>query len=334
MDIDGTPFQLAYDGTTNLSGFDSNDSNLITTTPLAAVYLDPFAVGGRFAVMASMFQKYKILGGTLTYVPRMLSGAIALAYSVGAAQSSQDVVGFAMGWHPDPVQLPTDFADAVRFGGKICNLSKTASVKVGASPWLFTSTTSASPTNVDLRQCSFGGIYCFLDNTMIIPGGAFIVPGNFSLSLRVAFKGAQDGPVLGRGAGILEMFQQSAVEQQNRMSIGASRVVANSVHHRPHAGMGEETKEVCQPHLAVPLPAEFVPPGELAIARLSGDVKENTSLKIQEDPLNFDLAEVVTPAQNVRSNRNAYTSADLKAIRLASLPPLSVLRTGGKLTRG
>jgi len=187
MSIQGVPFYFGSNGSGSYGLF-AEDSNVTSSAPSAAYFLDPFSIGGRFAVMSSMFQKYRILGGTIRWTP-------VVTYTVAGTGVSQGPA-IAIGWHPDLQQVPADFADAMRFGAREIQLGVPASCKIGRSGWLYTTTTSSSPTASDLRMSCFGGFYLFQDGSFsAITGNTSL--GDFVFDLDVEYQGAQDGAVIG-----------------------------------------------------------------------------------------------------------------------------------------
>jgi len=192
MQVQGTPFALVHSGSMssppNTFGLESEDSGLPLTAPTNTAYLDPFAIGGRFVIMASMFQKYRIRSGRIRWVP-------AMNYTDDLA-NGEKATSMVFGWHPDLVQVPSTFADGVRFGGRAFTVSKAASCAIGRTGWLYTTAPSASPSATDLRFTCFGGMYCFADGTEIY-GTVDAFLGYFIFDLDVEFQGAQDGSILG-----------------------------------------------------------------------------------------------------------------------------------------
>jgi len=242
MQLEGVPFAVVQENTGGggALGFVSADSNLSATAPINIAYLDPFSVGGRTTVMATMFQKYRVLGGELEYRPNLLSGTSTI--------NLVNPPACCFGWHPDLVQAPNDYADGIRFGGKPLTLTKMERAPIGKSPWLYTSTVTSNPSLVDLRMCCFGGFYFWADGNA--PGSISVELGVIVITLDIEFMGAQDGPSLGRESRYLTQYKDQLRQ----------RLVAES----------KSAEDVSSP--STPAEFEFVPPGPLAIARLAADV--------------------------------------------------------------
>jgi len=276
MQLQGVPFLVVQENTGGggALGIVAGDSNVIISTPVNTVYLDPFAIGGRTTVMASLFQKYRIRGGTFEYKPDLLSGTSTINLVNPPAA--------CFGWHPDLVQVPQDYSDAIRFGAKPITFTKAERVLIGKSPWLYTSTTTASPTLIDLRMCCFGGFYLFADGTAT--GSLSVELGTIIASLDIEFMGAQDGASLGVENRYLTQYKDQLRRRLDAESKSAEETPLPPT--PPEFELAASESKIAT-HPSTPVEYEVVPPGSLSIARLatgvagaSDDAKE-VSIRIE-----------------------------------------------------
>jgi hypothetical protein len=205
MDVQGVPFfyQISASGVPTLL---SEDSPHTFSTSTTNVYLDPWIIGGRFQAFGGLFQKYRVLSGRVSWRPSISFGAT----------SGSEIVNLAMGWLPDPGStVPAAFTDAPRAGGIVTLANKPASFAIGRSPWLTTDPSSTTPTNIDLRQCSFGLLYCMVDSPS---SGSIIDLGYFMFDLEVEFLGARDGALASFASNALAQFRECATERMQRPS--------------------------------------------------------------------------------------------------------------------
>jgi hypothetical protein len=93
---------------------------------------------------------------------------------------------FAIGIFDDPALSTLTYTNIIDGGGKWGNTSRGKILTIAPSKWLWTSTTAASPTTIDLRTTAFGKLYFayFNASTTAIPSF-----GHLILQIDVEFKG-------------------------------------------------------------------------------------------------------------------------------------------------
>lgn len=116
--------------------------------------------------------------GTVTGLPEIVSGATAAP--TFAARP------FAIGIFDDPALSTITYNAILDAGGKYGNTSRGKTLTIGPSDWLWTSTTSASPTTIDLRMTAFGKLYFAYFNASTTATVSF---GHLIVQLDVEFKG-------------------------------------------------------------------------------------------------------------------------------------------------
>jgi hypothetical protein len=141
-------------GTSGLGGLTSVGSNTSLSNG-SLCQVNPYNMGGRFNNMAEMFLKWRILKITVDYLPTLTtsSGVVEVVTGSTTTPAYADR-GFAMGLYEDPAVSAATYYQIIVEGGVACNTSKRARLTYSNpknAPWLYTSTTSASPSNIDLR---------------------------------------------------------------------------------------------------------------------------------------------------------------------------------------
>jgi len=143
--------QQVSSGTGTLTTLNSGAS----LTAVSQVNLDPFNIGGRFNVFASQFTKYRIRRMVVRYVPSLTtSSGVEETVTGGSSAPVYGSRGFCWTLALDPfLSLPTSGA-ILEYGGRACNTARFSSlaVTIRDPTWYYTSTTSASPTSIDLRM--------------------------------------------------------------------------------------------------------------------------------------------------------------------------------------
>jgi hypothetical protein len=151
-----------------------------------SVSLDPFTIGGRLLLLGNNFLQYRIVRGRLTYVPDGSSNGIVEIVSGATAAPTYAARPFAIGILKDPALSTVQYNAILDAGGKYGNTSKGKVLTIGPSGWLWTSTTSASPTTIDLRMSAFGKLYFAFFNASTTATVSF---GHIIVQLDVEFKG-------------------------------------------------------------------------------------------------------------------------------------------------
>jgi hypothetical protein len=136
--------------------------------------------------LGNNFQQYRIVRGRLTYVPDGSSNGLVEIVSGPTAAPTYAARPFAFGIFKDPALSTIQYNAILDAGGKFGNTSKGKVLTIGPSDWLWTSTTSASPTTIDLRETAFGKLYFAYFNASTTATASF---GHIILQLDVEFKG-------------------------------------------------------------------------------------------------------------------------------------------------
>jgi len=154
--------------------------------------LDPFAIGGRFAVHANIYQQYKINACTIRF--RSDLSSIGMPSNNGAATTtaSYAIRKFALGFARDPAFVPANFLNALELGARIGSTDRDCSVKCGSSPWLFCSLPGGASFS-DIRQCMFGEVFLIFDTSTTATTPAY---GYIDFELDVSFRLPTDNPVV------------------------------------------------------------------------------------------------------------------------------------------
>jgi len=182
--ITGVPFRItqATSGTGGLTTAESNAS----LSASASTSLDPYLIGGRLNSLASQFEQYRIVRGRLIYVPDGTGTGILEIVGGSTATPGYAARPFAIGIFKDPALSTLTYTNIIDGGGKWGNTSRGKTLTIGPSKWLWTSTTTASPSTIDLRETAFGKLYFSFFNTSTTAVTSF---GHLILQIDVEFKG-------------------------------------------------------------------------------------------------------------------------------------------------
>jgi hypothetical protein len=182
--IVGVPFRVtqATSGTGGLTTVESQTSS----SAASSVALDPFTIGGRLLLLGNNFQYYRVVRGRLTYVPDGSSNGLPEIVSGATAAPTYAARPFAIGIFDDPALSTITYNSILDGGGRYGNTTKGKTMSIGPSDWLWTSTTGASPTTIDLRMTSFGKLYFAFFNASTTATVSF---GHLIIQLDVEFKG-------------------------------------------------------------------------------------------------------------------------------------------------
>jgi hypothetical protein len=148
--------------------------------------LDPYTIGGRLLQFANEFQQYRVVSGKLTYVPDGTATGLYEAVNGQSTTPSYVARPFAIGIFKDPALSTLTYTNIIDGGGKWCNTSRGRQLSIGPSPWLWTSTTAASPSTIDLRTTAFGKLYFAFFNSSTTASPSF---GHLILQIDVEYKG-------------------------------------------------------------------------------------------------------------------------------------------------
>jgi hypothetical protein len=156
--------------------------------------LDPYIIGGRFAIFAAQYQQYRIKSGFVKYRPDCSpNGLVDMAGGPSSATVTYENRAFALGIFKDPALSSITYENILQTGGFYGSTTKGFTLRVPSSGWLWTSTTASSPTTIDLRMTSFGKMFFayFIASTT-----ATASYGHLEFSLVIEFKGTIDNAAL------------------------------------------------------------------------------------------------------------------------------------------
>lgn len=182
--ITGVPFRITQ--TTSGTGGLTTAESSATLSAANSAPLDPFTIGGRLLALGSNFQQYRVVRGKLTFVPDGTSTGLIEIVSGPTAAPTYAARPFAIGIFKDPALSTLTYTNIIDGGGKWGSTSKGKQLTIGPSPWLWTSTTTASPTSIDLRETAFGKLYFAYFNASTTASPSF---GHLILQLDLEFKG-------------------------------------------------------------------------------------------------------------------------------------------------
>lgn len=151
------PFSVeqASSGTGGISS--SGGSSGTSLTAVSSVKIDPFSIGGRLAYTAGMWLQYKLNYLELEFLP----DASCTGYLENIAGGTTTPVminrDFAWALLRDPAAVNAySYTDLLVSGGDYGTTTRKHKLRIGSSPWLFTSTTSSYSiaTTIDFRQAA------------------------------------------------------------------------------------------------------------------------------------------------------------------------------------
>jgi len=239
MNIQGTPFNVGIINGSSTIGLTTQDSAINLAAIASIMFLDPFSVGGRFQLFATLFQQYRICKARIRYVP-LLDRAVALYPSL-----TNTSINICFGWLEDPTNAPSNYNSAVIFGGATTAITQSASAAIGPSGWKWSSTAGSSPTIIDLRQSSFGSMYVIAD---VAASAANVTEnlGRFVLDFDVEFRGNSTVGAIGLEAkGELMRYYSQSIEESKRIVCSSGSASSQSpppapdpVHVRPDGVRG------------------------------------------------------------------------------------------------
>jgi hypothetical protein len=151
----GAPFYVT--SAASGAGGLSTQNSLSSTTSVSRVSMDPFQFGGRFAQAAALFLEYRIMGLRFRYRP--LTTVDGMLSTTGGSTASPNYAfrSFSWGVLDDPQLNPASYSGSLEVGGKVAQTSNPSVIKVAGgslSRWRFTSTTTSTPSTIDLRMVS------------------------------------------------------------------------------------------------------------------------------------------------------------------------------------
>jgi hypothetical protein len=191
--ITGVPFRITQttSGTGGITTVESSSS----LSSAASIALDPYTIGGRFQLLANNFLQYRLVRGRITYVPDCTSTGLIETVSGFSTTPSYAARPFAIGVFKDSALSTINYNSILDAGGKWGSTAVGKVLTLPRSDWLWTSTTTASPTTIDLRTVAFGKLYFAYFNASTTATASF---GHLIIQLDVEYKGVvNNAPVLG-----------------------------------------------------------------------------------------------------------------------------------------
>ncbi len=173
----------------------TTSSSLASLTATTSVTIDPFLIGGRVSKIAGEFAQWRPRFFKITYYPQLgVGGAGDTAGASGTVSYYNR--NFCIGFSSDPDIVPANFIGAVELGGQPRTTDRIFSVTAPRKrQWYFCSTTSSSPTTIDLRMVSPYQFYGFFSANST--ANAFTY-GTLVVDCVLEFRGTSNATVLGR----------------------------------------------------------------------------------------------------------------------------------------
>lgn len=157
--------------------------------------VDPFNLGGIVYQMAALYSRYRLKNCRITYIPFTTQSGVISNVSGATASPNYGDRAFAVHYTEDPAFLSSNFISMIAAGGKVGNTSRRLTMGMSgnlASSWKYSSTTSASPTAIDLRDAATGRVEIAFSDTSTTATARY---GIFVLSGVAEFEGLIDRAV-------------------------------------------------------------------------------------------------------------------------------------------
>jgi hypothetical protein len=196
-------------GMGSITQLTSQDSGLANDT---FAPLTPFVIGGRCGFLASEFAQWRVKRMTIQYITNeTTSGGVDDVTGAATGLLPQVNRAFAYGWGKDP-SLTTEVANAfnvIEYGGFQCTTSRNGrKLVLPSSGWLWTSTISSSPTDIDWRMCAHGVFYSIYNQASTTNSRTY---GRFEVCFDVEYRFPSDHDPIG-----LRVFLSKSVRELNR----------------------------------------------------------------------------------------------------------------------
>lgn len=207
--IRGLPYQIfGSTGAPTSGGLNSEESGA-TLSNATSVILDPFAIGGRFNVIAQNFLQYRIKKAVLRFRPENTASGVQPNTGSGLTSPVYSNRVFVYGVSKDPDFVPNSFDNATDFGGHVTNVTRLSSVPVPPTGWRYVDT-PASPTAADVRQCGFGALFFWFNGPTT---AATPIYGYIEFDGIVQFRGAKDNTQVADPAPAIERYIEQNKER-------------------------------------------------------------------------------------------------------------------------
>jgi len=146
------PLQItqATSGTGGLTNLSGNAS----ATSATSYNIDPYNIGGRLNEFAHLFAQYRFKSLRLNFIPQSTSAGVVDTVVGETTTPAYENRAFSWAISPDPSITAGTFTTTGNIG-KFGNTSRSSFLVLPKNNnWLFTSTSAASPTAIDLRMAS------------------------------------------------------------------------------------------------------------------------------------------------------------------------------------
>lgn len=179
------------------SGVGAITSNLTgaSLTNASNIRLSPFAIGSRFGLFANLYAQWRVRRMVVQYIPdETASGVLDQPQGAITASVSYGNRAFAMGWNKDPSITLATADNVVEAGGQDCNTTRGKTLVLPASGWLWTSSTSASPSAIDERVSAHGQLSIIFRQTSTTTATTY---GRVDISAEVEFRYPENASIVG-----------------------------------------------------------------------------------------------------------------------------------------
>lgn len=187
----GIPF-VVNSGTSGTGGLVSANSGA-SLTNANSVPIDPFTLGGRCSALAADFLMYRIKWIRFVYNPYGSASGVAVTPAGLTTTPSYAERAFAWGCVDDSgISGSLSYQLLVEYGARVCRTSQLQSFTLRGgtlSQWRYTSTTSASPTAIDLRMIAPVKLWFYFADTSTTLSTSY---GAITYDAVFEFRGAAD----------------------------------------------------------------------------------------------------------------------------------------------
>lgn len=188
------PLVVAQTSSVQTGCLSTTSSSLASLTAVKSVTVDPFLLGGRVGQIADQFTQWRPRYVKVTYYPEV---------AVGGAEDTVNGNGtvnyanrsFCIGFTSDVSLAPANFIGAIELGGQPRSTDRICSVTAPRKrQWYFCTTTSSTPSLVDLRMSCpflFYGFFAASSTTNSLTYGTLV------FDMELEFRGTSNATVIG-----------------------------------------------------------------------------------------------------------------------------------------
>jgi len=195
MPFRGIPFVITQSTSGNGGISTENSGSSLSSANL--VNIDPFNFGARLSLIADQFLEYRFQRIRFTFVPRYTASGVAPTPAGATSTPSYANRNFVWGFVDDPALLGSlSYQVFMEYGGTPANTTKRSSISLRGgtlSKWRFTSTTTASPTAIDLRMVAPAQMRFYFDDTSTTAAATY---GYIIYDADVEFRGAANNATI------------------------------------------------------------------------------------------------------------------------------------------